>query len=162
MVYSQEERHYSIQPSVQLKNSSDVKKKKEDMIAGTYWCWVPEPFSSDVHCIARRYKSHLILNKRKPQWLKQAKYTQVATTQSWINDSWAIIAGINFNWQETKLGISVLERKPSQGLSAYPWVRHLLIVPLNEFLADVLFNQLRDSWRWKHACALTASQKHGL
>jgi len=61
----------------------------------------------------------LTLSKRKLQWLKQAKCTQVATTQSWMNDSWAITAGINLNWQEMKPGISVLERKPSQGLSAY-------------------------------------------
>lgn len=44
----------------------------------------------------------------------------------------------NYCWQETKLGISFLERKPSQGLSAHPWVRGFLIVPWNEYLlADV-------------------------
>lgn len=102
-------------------------------------------FFSYMHCIARQYKSHLILNKRKPQWLRQAKYTQVATTQSCVNESWAIIAGINFNWQEAKLGISVLEGKLSQHFSAYPRVRYFLIVPLNEFLADVIFNHLRES-----------------
>lgn len=76
------------------------------MIAGTYWRWVHA-----MQCIAGRYKSHLILNKRKPQWLEQAKYTQVATAQGWINDSWAIITGTDFNWQETKGGIAVLEQE---------------------------------------------------